>query len=31
MPMTPKEFGKLLTDETEKWAQVVRSAGISVD
>ena len=31
MPMTPKEFGKLLTDETEKWAQVVRSAGISVE
>jgi tripartite-type tricarboxylate transporter receptor subunit TctC len=31
MPMTPKEFGKLLTDETEKWAQVVRSAEISVE
>ena len=31
MPMTPKEFGKLLTDETEKWAQVVKSAGISVE
>jgi len=31
MPMTPNEFGKLLTDETEKWAQVVRSAGISVE
>ncbi len=31
MPMTPAEFGKLLTDESEKWAQVVRSAGISVE
>ena len=31
MPMTPTEFGKLLTDESEKWAQVVRSAGISVE
>jgi hypothetical protein len=29
MPMTPTEFGKLLTDESEKWAQVV--AGISVE
>jgi tripartite-type tricarboxylate transporter receptor subunit TctC len=31
LPMTPTEFGKLLTDESEKWAQVVRSAGISVE
>ena len=31
MPMTPTEFGKLLTDESEKWAQVVKSAGISVE
>jgi tripartite-type tricarboxylate transporter receptor subunit TctC len=31
LPMTPTEFGKLLTDESEKWAEVVRSAGISVE
>jgi len=31
MPMTPSEFGKLLADESEKWAKVVRSAGISVE
>ncbi len=31
MPMTPAEFGNLLTDESEKWAQVVRRAGISVE
>jgi len=31
MPMTPTEFGKLLTDESEKWAKVVKSAGISVE
>jgi len=31
LPMTPTEFGKLLTDESDKWAQVVRSAGISVE
>jgi tripartite-type tricarboxylate transporter receptor subunit TctC len=31
MPMAPTEFGKLLTDESEKWANVVKSAGISVE
>jgi tripartite-type tricarboxylate transporter receptor subunit TctC len=31
MPMTPAEFGKLLADETEKWAKVVRAANISVE
>jgi hypothetical protein len=25
MPMTPAQFGKLIADETEKWAKVVRS------
>lgn len=29
--MTPIEFGRLLTDESEKWARVVKSAGISVE
>jgi hypothetical protein len=28
MLMTPVEFGKLIDDETEKWAKVVRFAGI---
>ena len=31
MPMTSTEFGKLLTDESEKWADVVKAAGISVE
>jgi tripartite-type tricarboxylate transporter receptor subunit TctC len=26
--MTPAEFGKLIADETEKWAKVVKSASI---
>jgi tripartite-type tricarboxylate transporter receptor subunit TctC len=31
MPMSPAEFGKLVSDETEKWAKVVKFAGISVE
>jgi tripartite-type tricarboxylate transporter receptor subunit TctC len=31
MPMTPAEFGKLATDETEKWRKVVEFAGVSVE
>jgi tripartite-type tricarboxylate transporter receptor subunit TctC len=31
MPMTPEQFGKLTTDETEKWGKVVRAANISVE
>jgi tripartite-type tricarboxylate transporter receptor subunit TctC len=31
MPMTPSEFGKLIVDETEKWAKVIKSAGIKPD
>jgi tripartite-type tricarboxylate transporter receptor subunit TctC len=31
MPMTPAEFGKLISDETDKWAKVVKFANISVD
>jgi tripartite-type tricarboxylate transporter receptor subunit TctC len=30
-PMTPAQFGKLVTDETEKWRKVVEFAGVSVD
>jgi len=27
-PITPAEFGKFFTDETEKWAKVIRTANI---
>jgi tripartite-type tricarboxylate transporter receptor subunit TctC len=30
-PMTPAQFGKLISDETEKWRKVVEFAGVSVD
>ena len=30
-PMTPAEFGRLITDETEKWRKVVAFAGVSVE
>jgi hypothetical protein len=26
--MTPADFGKLIVDETDKWAKVVRAANI---
>jgi tripartite-type tricarboxylate transporter receptor subunit TctC len=28
MPMTPAEFAKLIADETEKWAKVIRRANL---
>src|SRR5258707_1046409 len=28
LPLTPTEFGKLIADETEKWAKVIRAANI---
>jgi hypothetical protein len=28
MTGTPADFGKLIADETEKWAKVIRSANI---
>ena len=31
MPMSSAEFGKLVADETEKWAVVVKSAGLSIE
>jgi tripartite-type tricarboxylate transporter receptor subunit TctC len=30
-PMTPAEFGKLISDETEKWRKVVEFSGVSVE
>jgi tripartite-type tricarboxylate transporter receptor subunit TctC len=31
MPMTPAEFGRLIAEETEKWGQVVKFAGIKLE
>jgi tripartite-type tricarboxylate transporter receptor subunit TctC len=31
MPMTPTDFGKLIADETEKWAKVIKFAGIKAE
>ena len=31
MPMGPAEFGKYIADDTEKWAKVIRAAGLKVD
>jgi tripartite-type tricarboxylate transporter receptor subunit TctC len=28
---SPADFGKLIADETEKWAKVIQSAGIKPD
>jgi tripartite-type tricarboxylate transporter receptor subunit TctC len=31
MPMSPADFGKLIADETAKWAKVVKSPGLKVE
>jgi tripartite-type tricarboxylate transporter receptor subunit TctC len=31
LPGTPAEFGKLIAEETEKWAKVVKTAGLKPD
>jgi tripartite-type tricarboxylate transporter receptor subunit TctC len=31
MPMSPAEYGKMVADETAKWAKVVKSAGLKVE
>jgi tripartite-type tricarboxylate transporter receptor subunit TctC len=31
MPMGPDEFGKLVADDTDKWAKVIRAANIHLD
>jgi hypothetical protein len=28
MPMTPVQFGQFIANETEKWAKVIKVAGI---
>jgi tripartite-type tricarboxylate transporter receptor subunit TctC len=30
MPGTPEDFGKVIAEETEKWAKVVKASGVSV-
>jgi tripartite-type tricarboxylate transporter receptor subunit TctC len=29
--MTPAEFGQHIADETEKWAKVIKTAGIKAE
>jgi hypothetical protein len=31
IPGSPAEFGKFIADDTEKWANVVKFAGIKVE
>ncbi len=31
LPMSPAEFAKLIVDETEKWAKVIKFAGIKLE
>ena len=31
MPMTPEQFGQLIAADTEKWAKVVKFAGLKAD
>jgi tripartite-type tricarboxylate transporter receptor subunit TctC len=31
LALSPAEFGKLIADETEKWAKVIKSAGIKAE
>jgi tripartite-type tricarboxylate transporter receptor subunit TctC len=31
LPGSPADFGKLIAEETEKWAKVIKFAGIKAD
>jgi tripartite-type tricarboxylate transporter receptor subunit TctC len=31
LPGSPADFGKLIAEETEKWAEIVKFAGIKAD
>jgi tripartite-type tricarboxylate transporter receptor subunit TctC len=31
IPGTPQDFGKLVADETEKWAKVIKAGGVALE
>jgi tripartite-type tricarboxylate transporter receptor subunit TctC len=31
IPGTPQDFGKLIADETEKWAKVIKAGGVALE
>jgi hypothetical protein len=31
LPLSPTEYGKLITEETEKWAKVIKFSGAKLD
>jgi hypothetical protein len=31
LPGSPADFGKLIAEETEKWAKVIKSGGIKAE
>jgi len=31
MPGTPAQFGQVITEETEKWAKVIKTGGVSLE
>jgi tripartite-type tricarboxylate transporter receptor subunit TctC len=31
IPGTPAEFGKLVSDETDKWAKVIKTGGVALE
>ena len=31
IPGTPEDFGKIVVDETEKWAKVVKATGATAE
>jgi hypothetical protein len=31
LPGSPADFGKLISDETEKWSKVIQEAGVKAE
>jgi hypothetical protein len=31
IPGTPEAFGKLVADETDKWAKVIKAGGVALE